>query len=276
MTASLLMSRRGFFAGERPVGLQLYTLRNELSKSPQQVIEKVAQLGYKEVETFGYFEGKWFGLSAKEFASLLQQHGLTSPSGHTFPGGLFLKAGWEDKWQRAVEDARALGQQYIVIPWLEEVHRNSLDNYKTIAAGLGQAARMAQAAGLQLAYHNHDFEFKTLGGQTGMDVLLKETDPELVKIELDLYWAVKAGYQPLELFAAHPGRFALWHIKDMDRTEKQFFTEVGNGIIDFKSIFAREQQSGMRHFFVEQDICPGSPFDSIATSIRNLKATILP
>lgn len=275
LSASLWLGRDGFYARERAIGLQLYTLRNELSKNPQQVIEKVAQLGFKEVETFGYNEGKWFGMTPSVFADLLKQNGLTSPSGHTFPGGMFLKPGWEDKWKKAVDDSRALGQEYIVIPWLEEPHRHSIDNYKTIAAGLGKAAMVAKAAGLKMAYHNHDFEFLPLENQKGFDVLLNETDPSMVKMELDLYWAVKAGYNPVDLFAGHPGRFALWHIKDMDNTDKKFFTEVGNGVIDFKSIFAREKQSGMTHFFVEQDMCPGSPYDSIAQSIAHLKSKVL-
>jgi sugar phosphate isomerase/epimerase len=258
-----------------PIGLQLYTLRNEMNKDPKGMIEKVAALGYSTVETFGYNQGKWFGLTANEFSALLKSNGLSSPSGHTFPGGMFLSAGWEDKWKTAVEDAHTLGQQYIVIPWLEEPHRKSLDNYKKIAAGLGTAARVAQSAGLELAYHNHDFEFVPLDGQTGMDILLKETDAGLVKIELDLYWATKAGHDPIELFTQHPGRFSLWHVKDMDNTEKKFFTEVGNGVIDFKAIFAKAKQSGMKYFFVEQDVCPGSPIDSISKSIDYLKKNIV-
>lgn len=275
LSALFFLSKEGLFAKDRAIGLQLYTLRNELSKDPKQVIEKVAQLGYREVETFGYNEGKWFGMNAADFASLLKQNGLYSPSGHTFPGGIFLKPGWEDRWKKAVADAKTLGQDYIVIPWLEEPHRHSIDNYKKIATGLGNAALLAKAGGLKLAYHNHDFEFLPVENQKGFDILLNETDPELVKIELDLYWAVKAGHNPIDLFAAHPGRFPLWHIKDMDNTEKKFFTEVGNGVIDFKSIFAKEKQSGLTHFFVEQDMCPGSPYDSITQSIANLKSKVL-
>jgi sugar phosphate isomerase/epimerase len=263
------------FKGSRPVGLQLYTLRNELGKDARGTIEKVAKIGYKEVETFGYNQGKWFGMTAAEFASVLQSNGLVSPSGHTFPGGMFLKDNWEDNWKKAVADAKTLGQEYIVIPWLEEQHRGSIDNFKKIAAGLGKAGMVAKDAGLTLAYHNHDFEFAPIGADNGFSILVKETDASLVKIELDLYWAAKAGHNPVELIAAHPGRFPLWHVKDMDSTDKKFFTEVGNGTIDFKGIFAKEKQSGMTHFFVEQDMCPGSPFDSITKSIDYLKKNIV-
>jgi len=274
-SAACILGPGELYAKETPIGLQLYTLRNEMMKDPKGTLQKVSQMGYKELETFGYNQGKWFGMNATELAGVLNDLGMSSPSGHTFPGGMFLSEGWEDKWKKAVEDARALGQKYIVIPWLEETHRKSIDNYKKIAAGLGNAAQTAKEAGLQLAYHNHDFEFTPIDGQTGMEVLLKETDANMVKIELDLYWAAKAGHDPIQLFAQYPGRFAMWHIKDMDKTDKKFFTEVGNGVIDFKSIFARAKKSGMKHFFVEQDVCPGSPLESISQSIAYLKKNIV-
>ncbi len=275
LTAGLFISKDELFKSNKKIGLQLYTLRNDLSKDPRAVLQKVAQLGYKEVETFGYNQGKWFGMTAPEFSTALKNNGLTSPSGHTLLGGVFLKDGWEDGWKKAVEDSEALGQKYIVIPWLAEPDRKPIDNYKKIAEGLNKAAVISKQAGLQIAYHNHDFEFFESEGQTGFDILMKETDMSHVKMELDLYWVVKAGRNPLDLFAAHPGRFVMWHIKDMDNTEKKFFTEVGNGTIDFKAIFAKAKQSGMKHFFVEQDICPGPPMESIAKSIDYIKKNIV-
>lgn len=275
LSAAFLINKEDIFKKNKRIGLQLYTMRNELSKDPRDVLQKVAALGYKEVETFGYNQGKWFGMNAMELNATLKQNGLSTPSGHTFPGGMFLKDGWEDRWKKAVEDSVSVGQEFIVIPWLEEPFRKPVDNYKKIAEGLNKASVVAKNAGLQLAYHNHDFEFQTQEGQTGFDILMKETDASSVKLELDLYWVVKAGRNPLDLIDAHPGRFAMWHIKDMDNTDKKFFTEVGNGTIDFKAIFAKAKKSGMKHFFVEQDICPGSPFDSIAKSIDYMKKNII-
>lgn len=275
LSAALLVNRNDFFKTQKRIGVQLYTLRNDLSKNPRAVLEQVAALGYLDVETFGYNKGKWFGMTAVEFAGELKKNGLKSPSGHTFPGGIFLKDGWEEDWKKAVDDSKTLGQEYIVIPWLEEPHRKSLDNYKKIAEGLNKAAGMAKEVGLKFAYHNHDFEFATIDGQTGFDILMNGTDPKLVAMELDIYWAVRAGKDPVELFKAHPGRFPLWHIKDMDKTEKKFFTEVGNGVIDFKTIFANAKKAGMKHFYVEQDQCPGAPMDSIKQSIGYLKANIV-
>lgn len=263
------------FAAKK-IGIQLYTLRADMGKDPRGTLQKLAALGYKEVETFGYANGKWFGMTAAELKTVLTDNGLSSPSGHTFPGGIFLKPGWEANWTKAVEDAKALGQKYIVIPWLEENARTPIDNYKKIAAGLNTAAGICrQVGGIQLAYHNHDFEFKASNGQLPMDILLKETDAAHVKMELDIYWAVKAGLDPIELFAKNPGRFVMWHVKDIDNTDKRFFTEVGNGTINWKSIFAKAKQSGMKHFFVEQDVCPGPPIDSVAKSIAYLKKNIL-
>lgn len=276
LTAGFFVSKDEFFKRNTPIGVQLYTLRSELGKDARGTLTRVAELGYKRVETFGYNKGKWFGMTASEFAMLLRDNGLESPSGHTFPGSMFLKEGWEEGWKQAVTDSKTLGQDFIVIPWLEEPYRKSADNYKKISEGLNKAAAVAKASGLKLAYHNHDFEFADLGGGvTGFDIMMKETDASLVKMELDLYWAVKAGKDPLSLFAAHPGRFAMWHVKDMDKTEKKFFTEVGSGSIDFKPIFAKAKQSGMKYFFVEQDVCPGSPFDSIAKSIDYMKKNLV-
>ncbi len=275
LTACLFIGKDELFKVHKKIGLQLYTVRDIIGKDPKGTLQKIAQLGYKEVETFGYNQGKWFGLNAADLSSILKDNGLTSPSGHTLLGGVFLKDGWEDGWKKAVEDAATLGQKYIVIPWLAEPDRKPIENYKKIAEGLSKAAVISKQAGLQIAYHNHDFEFFDSDGQNGFDILMKGTDASMVKMELDLYWVAKAGRNPLDLFAAHPGRFVMWHIKDMDSTDKKFFTEVGNGTIDFKSIFAKAKQSGMKHFFVEQDVCPGSPLDSIAKSIDYMKKNII-
>ena len=270
-SSMLFLEPSELFKKDRLIGVQLYTVRNEIFKDPKATLAKIASIGYKSVETFGYGNGKWYGLNAQAFGEELKKNGLVSPSGHTSPGSMFLKEGWESGWQKTVEDAKAIGQEYVVIPYLEEPHRKSLDNFRKIAQGLNKAAETAKASGLKLAYHNHDFEFDPLEGSSGFEILLTETDPKLVNFELDLYWVSKAGKKPLELFKQHAGRFPMWHVKDMDNTEKKFFTEVGNGTINFKEIFSKARQSGMKYFFVEQDVCPGSPLDSIEKSYNYLK-----
>ena len=137
------------------------------------------------------------------------------------------------------------------------------------------AAETCKKTGIKLAYHNHDFEFAPVDGKTGFDILIKETDPKLVFFEMDIYWVSKAGKDPLAMFAKYPGRFAMWHIKDMDNTPKKYFTEVGSGVINYKKIFNYTAQSGMKYFFVEQDMCPGAPLDSTAKSIAYLKKNII-
>jgi sugar phosphate isomerase/epimerase len=275
LTASLFVSKEDWFHEPRKIGLQLYTLRNEMGKDPKGTLAKVAAQGYKNVETYGYGDGKWFGMNAAEFRATLKSNGLSTPSGHTFPGSIFLQSGWEEKWKPAVADAKAVGQEFIVIPWLEEPHRTSADNYKKIAAGLNKAGEICKKTGIKLAYHNHDFEFAPVENTTGFDIFLKETDPKLVFFEMDIYWVSKAGKDPLALFAKHPGRFAMWHVKDMDNTPKKFFTEVGSGVINYKKIFNYAKQSGMKYFFVEQDMCPGAPLESTAKSIAYLKKNII-
>jgi len=261
----------------KKVGVQLYTLRNAIGKDPKGTLKKVAELGFGEVENFGY-NGKFFGMTPAEYKSVLADLGLTAPSGHYMYGNFGNKkipgtvlSGWD----KAVEDAAAIGQQYMVIAYLMPEERGDIDNYKRTAEGISKAAEVCKKAGIQLCYHNHDFEFEAQNGILPFDILTKETSADLVKIELDLYWATKAGQDAVSLFKQHKGRVALWHVKDMDNTPKKNFTEVGNGVIDFATIFKNAKTSGMKHFFVEQDECPGSPFDSIAKSIGHIKSNLI-
>jgi len=264
-------------APSKKVGVQLYTVRNLISKDAVGTLKKVAALGYQEVESFGY-NGKFFGMTASEYKTVLSDLNMAPVSGHYLYGNFGNKQipgtvlyGWD----KAVEDAAALGQQYMVIAYLMPDERKSLDDYKKIAADINVAAEKCKKAGIQLCYHNHDFEFEQINGQLPMDILLKGTDASLVKIELDLYWATKANQDPISFFKNNNGRVALWHVKDMDKTDKKFYTEVGNGVIDFGSIFKNAKASGMQHFFVEQDECPGSPLDSIEKSIGYIKGNLL-
>jgi sugar phosphate isomerase/epimerase len=259
------------------IGLQLYTLRNEIGKDATGTLKKVAELGYKEVENFGY-NGKFFGMDAKTYRDTLKGFGLSAPSGHYMYGNFGTKqipGTILNGWDKAVEDAAILGQKYMVVAYLMPDERKSLDDYKKIAADLNKAGEACKKAGIQLCYHNHDFEFKEIDGTLPFDILMNQTDSNLLKTELDLYWAVKANHQPLDLFKKYPKRVVLWHVKDMDNTEKKSFTEVGSGTIDFTAIFKAHKASGMQHFFVEQDQCPGSPFVSIEKSIGYIKGNLI-
>jgi len=265
------------FAGNKKVGVQLYTVRDQIAKDAKGTLRKIAGLGFKEVENFGY-NGKFFGMEPAEYKALLSELKMKAISGHYMYGNFGNKkipGTILNGWDQAVTDAAAIGQKYMVVAYLLPEERTSINDYKKIAAELNIAGKKCKDAGIQLCYHNHDFEFQEIDGQIPFDILTKETDPSLVKIELDLYWVMKAGKDPIELFNQHKGRIALWHVKDMDKTESKNFTEVGNGVIDFTTIFKNAELSGMKHFFVEQDVCPGSPFDSIKMSIDYIKSNLI-
>lgn len=257
------------------IGIQLYTLREELPKDAKGVIGKVAQAGYKEVETFGYSsEGGFFGMKPTEFADLLKQHELKAPSGH-FGFDPYISGENEDLLKSYIDAAKAVDMKYIIVPYLGENLRQSAADYQRVAERLSKAAEQCKAAGLQLGYHNHDFEFKKFGDTTGYEILLKETDPDLVVFEADLYWVVRAGLDPVALFKDHPGRFKLWHVKDMDKANPKINTEIGSGSVNFKEIFANAEVAGVEHYIVEQENFSLDPFESIAQSHTYLKENLL-
>ncbi len=265
---------------KRYIGLQLYTVRAAMEKDPAATLAQLAKIGYNSVEGATYTGSqKFYGMTPKDFAALLKQNGLIMPSSHYRLGeepanGAPVLGTMLHDWDRAVDDAAAAGVKYMVCAYLSEAERGTLDHYKYVADQLNKAGERCQKAGLQLCYHNHDFEFNAQNNQLPYDLLLA-TDKKLVQMELDLYWVSKAGHDPLALFQQHPGRFPLWHVKDMDRTPERAFTEVGNGSIDFKKIFAHANQAGLKYFFVEQDTTPGSPFDSVTKSIAYIKKNLV-
>lgn len=273
-TAGLLLPRFDALAApSKKVGLQLYTLREEMGKDPVGTLKKVAQIGYKEVESFGYQDGKFFGKAPGEYAALLKDLGLSAPSGHYVTGNVMMKGEGTltNNWKRAVDDAAAIGQKYMVCAYLFPPERTKLDDYKEFVDLFNKSAQVCRAAGIQFAYHNHDFEFQPMDGQVPYDLLLSRTDPKLVKMELDLYWATFAGQDPVALFKKHPGRFPLWHIKDMEKTAERAFAEVGTGSINFQRIFDARKTAGLTHYFVEQDVCKRPPLEAIAISYGNVQ-----
>lgn len=238
---------------KKAIGLQLYSLRDVIKNDIKSIISKVAAIGYKEVETFSYSakNGFW-GLDAKAFKALLDQYGMNSPSGH-FEMGEYMSGKNTDVLKQYIDAANILGSTYVTVPWLNDNVRKTADDYKKIAAKLNEAGTLCKASGLKIAYHNHDFEFKKFGDTTGFDILLNETDKKLVDFELDLYWAVRSAVNPLDLFNAHPKRFTMFHVKDMDKTNKALNAEIGQGSIDFKNILTGAKQAGVKHYFVEHE-----------------------
>jgi sugar phosphate isomerase/epimerase len=239
-----------------PVGIQLYTLRRRMQEDVEGTLAAVAEIGYREVEFAGYFDRP-----PKRIRELLEANGLRAPAAHIGmpePG---------DGWDRVLDAAAEIGHGYVVTPWIPESQRTA-DGYRRFAELFNRAGMAARARGITFAYHNHDFEFVTLGDRLPFDLLLDETDPTLVQFELDLFWITKGGHDPLEYFGRYPGRFPLVHVKDMSADGAM--VDVGQGEIDFARIFARAAQAGIRHYFVEHDN-PADPLESARRSHAHLR-----
>lgn len=262
------------------IGLQLYTVRDAMQKDPAGTLAKVAAIGFNSLEGATYTGTQnFYGMSPAAFSKVLKQNGLIMPSSHYRLGeekvnGQIQKGTMMSGWDKAVDDAAAVGIKYMVCAYLSESERGGIDHYKVVADALNKAGERCKKSGIQLCYHNHDFEFEKQGSTLPYDILLN-TDKNLVKMEMDLYWVSKAGKDPVDLINRHPGRFPLFHVKDMDKTPAKAFTEVGNGSIDFKRIFKQANKAGMKYFFVEQDRTPGDPFESITKSITYIKKNLV-
>ncbi|HEY7878960.1 MAG TPA: sugar phosphate isomerase/epimerase, partial [Gemmatimonadaceae bacterium] len=239
------------------IGLQLYTVRGLMDHDLAGTIAEVARIGYREVELAGLH-----GKTAKEMRVIVDRAGLTVPSSHISMQDV------RGDWSRTLDDAATLGQTYIVCPWIDEPDR-TVDGYTRVAHELTRAGEASRARGIQLAYHNHDYEFTPVGGRLPYDILLAESDPSLVQLELDIFWIVKGGQDPLAYFARFPGRFPLVHAKDM--TKDGTMVDVGSGSIDWRAIFAHSKQAGVQHTFVEHDE-PASPIAETKASYEYLRA----
>ncbi|QJW91524.1 sugar phosphate isomerase/epimerase [Spirosoma taeanense] len=275
-------------AALRPVGIQLYTLFRSMNEDPQGTLKQIAAAGYKEVESAFNTRGGYYGYSAKEFKKVVEDLGMKwrahhaggaprrprpAPAASTaatqpanpMPANMPPMLNLRDNYQQLVDEATEGGLSYLVcsstpVSTVDEINKSIEVFQKT-----GEAAKKA---GIGFAYHNHATEFDPVeGGKTPYELILSQTDKDLVKMELDLAWATKAGKDPVELFKGQPGRFPLWHIKDI-KSDLKTITEVGNGVVDFKRIFTAAKLAGLKYIFVEQDMAPG--VDSIQTSYQNL------
>jgi Sugar phosphate isomerases/epimerases len=283
----------------REIGLQLFTLRDQIARDLKGTLRRVAEIGYNHVETFGPVAGdggqvRYWGLSTNDLQSILDETGLKTYSGH-YDLADFLTPGNgnEDALKAYLDSAAALGQQYIIapVPPMLLIDRLSVDDYRFMADQLNKGGELAASSGLKIGYHNHFWEFRPFeGGQHGLDVLLSNTDAERVVFELDLFWTEKSGIDSSAFFAQHPGRFPLWHIKDMDKnnaapvigpdfdkkpvmeiTSAITYAEVGTGTIDFKKIMGEEKTAGLQLAFVEQDLITIDPYESITKSYQYVR-----
>ena len=241
------------------IGVQLYTVRDLLQRDFEGTLARLAAIGFREVEFAGYH-----GRSPQAVRAALDTAGLDAPSGH-----VPIEAA-RNNWPRVLEAAHVARHQYLVVAWLPEEERGTLDGYRAAADLFNRAGEQARAAGIRFAYHNHDFEFARKEGRIPYDVLLERCDPRYVAFEMDLYWITKGGQDAFVYFARWPGRFPMVHAKDSAGPPAHRMVDVGAGIIPWHAIFARREQAGIRHCFVEHDQ-PPDPLASVRASYAYLR-----
>jgi sugar phosphate isomerase/epimerase len=262
------------------VGLQLYTIRDAMDADVPGSLKKVADIGYKSVELASYSDGKFYGYTPAEFRKMVEDLGMEVLSSHTQveAAGITL-----DNAKKMADAHAELGVKYCIQPWIEEADRH-IETYKKMIADWNEVGKIMKETGIQFGYHNHNFEFVNIDGIVPYyDIFMKEMDPDLITMELDLFWATKAGQDPVAMFNRYPGRFQLFHMKDMHTHEEPFYevlkddiSAVGEGVIDFNRILAAKKVAGMKYMFVEDDNQGnGAPFEGITTSYNNLTTKIL-
>ncbi len=264
------------------IGLQLYTIRDAMATDVPGSLKKVSDAGYKYVELAGYSDGKFYGYAPADFRKLVNDMGMEILSSHTQveAQGITL-----ENAQKMAEDHAKLGVKYCIQPWVVEEARTTIDSWKKMVADWNKVGEIMKKNGLKFGYHNHNFEFANVQGKVPFfDIMMPGLDKNLVFNELDLFWTTKAGQDPVEIIKKYPGRFEIFHMKDMYTKEAPFFTTVGvkdfapvgEGVIDFKRILAVKKIAGMKYMVVEQDLSrDGDPFGDIRKSVVNLTTKIL-
>jgi len=245
-------------AGRDPnTGLILYTVRGEMQENPGATLDAIASLGYNWIEAADYGDGMFYNMKPAEFRKMIESRGLSLISSHN---GMD-----RTNYERIIGDASEAGLHYVVVPSLPRSAFESIDSLKRTADFLNLAGEKCRELGMMAGFHNHTIEFAPVDGAVPLDILIENTDPELVCFELDLAWATSGGASPVDYFSRYQGRFELWHIKDLS-VEKEDAT-LGEGIIDFVPIFEARGMAGMKYFFIEQDNCvTHSPLESIEIS----------
>lgn len=241
------------------IGVQLYTIRDAVARDLDGSLARVAAIGYQEVELAGYQSH-----SVAEFKASLDRHNLAAPSTHIAMERV------RDELPKVLDEAHELGHQFVICPNIID-EKAGLDGFRQAAELLNHAGAIANKSGIRIGYHNHGSELKPINGVRPYDVILERTDPALVAMEMDIFWLVQGGGDPLAYFSKYPGRFRMVHVKDMDGSPERRMVDVGKGVIDWKTIFAHSREAGIEHYFVEHDDAP-DPFASIAASYEYLRA----
>ena len=250
----------GYRKAPKKVGVQLYSVRKEMLEDAAGTLKKLATIGYKEIESARSQKGNYYGLSPKEIKTVTGDLGIILRSGHT---------GIDNNWQRSIDAAAEAGQEYLICSSLPS-NGQTVANYQKVAEQFNQAGEQCKKANIKFGYHNHDYEFEKQDGKILYDILLERTDTNLVVMELDLGWVVVTGNKPEDYFNRFKGRFPLWHLKDMDVARKHS-TEFGKGQLDIKGMLKLAKQSGMKHFFVEQEEYTSTALESLQQDFDYLR-----
>ncbi|WP_373516533.1 sugar phosphate isomerase/epimerase family protein [Pricia sp.] len=245
---------------DQKFGVQLYSFRDAMAKDAKGTLRKIADIGFKEIESARSDKGLYYGLSPKEMKSTCKELGMKLTSGHV---------ALDDDFPNTMEQAVASGQEYVICSSLPSKGQ-TVDNYKKVAQQFNKAGEDCKKLGLKFGYHNHEYEFESDNGTVLYDVLMDNTDDDLVHMELDLGWVVVAGKDPLDYFSKYPGRFPLWHLKDMNMDKKES-TEFGKGGLDIASMMAHKKESGVKHIYIEQEEYASTPFESMKENMAFLK-----
>jgi len=243
-------------------GIQLYTVRTEMLADAKGTLKQLAALGIKQIESARSAKGNYYGLTGKEMKAACKDLDMTLRSGHVAV---------DAQWQQTMEEAAEAGQEYLICSSMPSSGQ-TLDNYKRTADIFNRSGEECKKLGLKFGYHNHDYEFEKVDGQVLYNVLMDNTDPRLVHMELDLGWVVASGNDPLEYFKQYKGRFPLWHLKDMD-LQKKHSTEFGKGGLDIVKVLQHQNESGLKYFFIEQEEYAKTPLESMKYNMDYLERT---
>lgn len=240
-------------------GLQLYTLRDDLPKDPKGILQQVASFGYKQIESYEGEQGIFWGMKNTDLKKYVDDLGMTIISSH---------CNINQDFERKASEAAEIGMKYLMCPYLGP--QEKLDFYKKAAEQFNKYGEIAQKAGIRFGYHNHDYSFKPIEGQLPQDVMMQATSADTVDYEMDIYWVVAAGQDPVEWFKKYPNRFRACHIKDKKGNES---ATLGTGNIDFSTILTEGKKAGLQYFIVEQEAYTGTtPIDAVRENAEYMKA----
>jgi sugar phosphate isomerase/epimerase len=244
----------------KDVGIQLYTVRKEMMEDPIATLKKLAKIGFKELESARSEKGNYYGLSPIEIKKIVGDLGMKIRSGHIHV---------DKDWKKSMQEATETGQEFIISAVLPS-QGQTIEHYQASADEFNKLGEECKKANLSFGYHNHESEFETVNGRVLYDILLERCDPSLVKMEMDLGWVVAAGHDPFAYFNKYPGRFPLWHLKDVDSTGKKS-VEFGKGKVDIIGLLKQAPKAGLKHFFVEQEDYSVNAFESMEYDFNYLK-----